>query len=300
MRSGAQEFLSKPLNPATLRETFNRFLVERRGAQSKPPEKLFLVLGAKGGVGVTTAAVNLSLELRRSTKKHCVILDFGRLLGQCSLLLDLQPAFSIRDAAENLDRLDGHFFSGLLTRHKSGLEILAGTSHPEEWQKIPAAALVRIANVAQSSAEIVVADCGGHYSDEFAPLLREASGILLLSEPNLASLWALQRHVEALTGFGVRRDQLRVVMNRWRRADDEAIQAVEKNMKLQVFARVPNDFNLASEALNKGTPFAGNHNNALATRYRELASQLLGTSKPVPEKRTTFAGLFTQPKTRET
>jgi pilus assembly protein CpaE len=298
MRSGAQEFLHKPLSPPALRETLARFVLDRQGAESRPAQKLFLVLGAKGGVGATTLAANLAIELHRATHKRCVLLDFGRPLGQATLLLDIQPSFSLRDAAENLDRLDGHFFNGLLSHHKSGLELLAGTSHPEEWQKISAAALVRIVNVAQSSAEIALVDCGTHYSEEFAPLLREAAGVLLVSEANLASLWALQRHVDALAGLGVRRDQFRIVLNRWRRADDEAVQAVEKNMKLLVFARIPNDFRQASEAMNQGAPLVGSHNSAIAARYRELASQLVSGAKVVPEKRSGLAGLFTLPTTR--
>ena len=75
-------------------------------------------MGSKGGVGTTTVAVNLGVQLSTHAQKRTVLLDFARPLGNAHLLLDLHPRFGIRDAIENLDRLDSHFFGGLLTQHK--------------------------------------------------------------------------------------------------------------------------------------------------------------------------------------
>ena len=90
--------------------------------------KLIVVMGSKGGVGTTTVTVNLGVQLATFAHKRVVILDFARPLGNVHLLLDLHPRFGVRDAVENLNRLDSHFFSGLLTQHKTKLEILGGDS----------------------------------------------------------------------------------------------------------------------------------------------------------------------------
>ena len=113
-------------------------------------ERLIVVMGSKGGVGATTVAVNLGVQLCTHAQKRVVLLDLARPLGNAHLLLDLHPRFGIRDAIDNLDRLDSHFFAGLLERHKSKLEILGGAMQPEEWQTIPTAPLERVVNVAQA------------------------------------------------------------------------------------------------------------------------------------------------------
>src|SRR5260370_41656949 len=137
MRSGVQDFLPKPVHPDALKEILSRFMQEVETKDRSTLEKLMVVMGSKGGVGTTTVAVNLGVQLSTYTHKRVVLLDFARPLGNVHLLLDLHTKFGVRDAVENLDRLDSHFFSGLLTRHKTKLEILGGTMHPRELQSIP-------------------------------------------------------------------------------------------------------------------------------------------------------------------
>ena len=68
MRSGVREFLSQPIDPMVVREMLER-LVKQRGMPHSETEKLLVVAGAKGGVGTTTVAVNLAVQLARGAGK---------------------------------------------------------------------------------------------------------------------------------------------------------------------------------------------------------------------------------------
>lgn len=291
MRSGVQDFLPKPVNPDALKEILLRFLQESETRDRSTLEKLIVVMGSKGGVGATTVAVNLGVQLSTYTHKRVVLLDFARPLGNVHLLLDLHSKFGVRDAVENLDRLDGHFFSGLLTRHKTKLEILSGAMQPEEWQSIAVPPLERIVNVAQSSFDIVLVDIGSQFSSEWSQVLRMARMILLVAEANVPALWALERRLLALKGFGIDPDRARVIINRWHKGDDEALKSIQKDISRPVFACLPNDFRKASEAVNLGTPIQQNHNNVLSNRYRQIACQLAGIDGDIAKKGS-LGGLF--------
>ncbi len=286
MRSGMQEFLRQPIEATTLQEVLERF-IKARGPSAEPEavEKLTVVMGSKGGVGATTVAVNLGVQLASLTKKRVVLLDFARPLGHVSLLLDLQPRFSIRDAIESLERLDSHYFTGLLTRHKSGLEILAGTTDPDEWFHIPVPVLPRVVNVAQSSCDYLLMDLGSVYSSEWSSVLHLARTIVVVAQADVPAMWTLERHVAAMKGFGLDADRLRIVINRWHRNDDEALKAFEKKVKRPIFARIPNDFRQVSESVNLGTPLSRNHQDPLMARFRQMASQLAGVAPPAGGKR---------------
>ncbi len=294
MRSGVQDFLAKPIEPERLRETLTRILEESHASAEPRAEKLIVVMGAKGGVGATTVAVNLGVQLARLPKKRVVLLDFARPLGLVPLQLDLQPRFGVRDAVDNLDRLDSHFFSGLLTHHKSQLEVLAGTSQPEEWQRIAVASLERVVNVAQNSFDVVLADLGSHFSSEWRPVLQLSRMVLLVAETNVPALWALERRLLALAGFGLDPERIRIVINRWRRGDDDALKNVERNIKRPIFACLPNDFRKVSDAINMGTPLQVNGSASLATRFAELAAQLTGMNPAWDAKRGGFTSLFSK------
>ena len=132
MRNGVQEFIPRPIDIAKLQETLRRFLLESGEHDAALRERLFVVMGSKGGVGASTVALNLAVQLSRISTKRVGLIDFGFPLGHACLLLDLHPQFYIRDALDNLERLDSHLLSGLLTRHKSGLDVMAGAMHAEE------------------------------------------------------------------------------------------------------------------------------------------------------------------------
>lgn len=252
-----------------------------RGSESRGFDNLIVVLGAKGGVGTSTVAVNLAVQLTHITKKRIGLLDFGFPLGHVALLLDMQPRFGVRDAIENLDRLDAHFFNGLLTRHKSGLEVLAGTAYTDEWLRFTVRALVRLIYVAQGAFDYVVLDYGSMYSSEVRSILSLARVILLITQADVPSLWTLSRHLSSLADHGIDPQRIRLVVNRWHKRDDEALASVEKNLRRPIVARLPNDYKLVSEATDLGIPLGVNHKDLLVSRIRQLAYDVAGVS---PEK----------------
>ena len=285
MRSGVQEFLPSPVTAAMLEEVLARFAKDSQPSRAELVEKLVVVMGAKGGVGTTTVSVNLGVQIAETTKKRVILLDFARPLGHIPLLLDLQPRFSLRDATDSLDRLDDHFLSGLLTQHKSGLEVLAGPAQPGQWQQISIPSLIRVVNVAQTSADFVLMDFGSCYSPDWNPILSLARMVLLVAQPDLPSLWSLERLLTGLSSLGRDPDWTHIVINRWDRKDDQTLDTVEKNLKRSVFARLPNDFRSASEALNAGKPLSANGRNSLTSGFRSLAGQLMGLPAPLPAAR---------------
>jgi len=294
MRSGVQEVLPSPLNATLLQEALTRFHQADAAAATESAQKMILVMGSKGGVGTSTIAINLAVQLVQITQKRVALLDFARPIGHAALMLDLQARFTLRDATESLDRLDSHFLGGLLTRHKTGVEVLAGLTQPEEWHQVSALALPGVVNVAQSSFDYVVMDYGSVYSLEFlsAVILRMARTILLVAESNVPSLWTLERHIAGLTAVGLDSSQVRVVINRWMREDEDALKSLEKKLKRPVFARLPNDFRQVSEAVNQGTPLNRNHSNPLVSQLRKLATQLGAVSAGAPPKKESFGGFF--------
>jgi len=293
MRSGLQEFLKQPVDMGALREVLERYMYER-GPSVGPSaiQKLIVVMGSKGGVGTSTIAVNLGVQLAGLTQKRVVLLDFGRPVGHDSLMLNLQPEFSIRNAIENLERLDSHFFAGLLTRHKSGLGVLAGTSDLDAWQHIPVPALARVVNVAQGSCDHLLMDLGSMYSSEWSAVLRLAQTIVLVAQADVPGLWTLERHITAMVSFGLDPGRLRIIINRWHRSDEEALGAFEKMAKRPVFARLPNDFRQVSQAANLGAPLSKNHNDPLTTKFRQIATQIAGIAPAAGEKRGALFNLF--------
>jgi pilus assembly protein CpaE len=299
MRGGVQDFLPKPVSMAVLKDMLSRFSGELNIEERPSLNKLIVVMGSKGGVGTTTVAVNLGVQISVFARKRVVLLDFARPLGNAHLMLDLHGKFGVRDAVDNLDRLDSHFFAGLLTQHKTKLEVLVGATQPEEWQTIAVPPLERVVNVAQNNFDVVLLDMGSQFSTEWSPILKMARMVLIVAEANVPSLWNLQRRLVALTGFGIEPERARIIINRWHKGDDEILKGIQKDISRPVFACIPNDFRKASGSINMGMPLLENgHNNGLSIRYRQIAAQITGVDSAPVAKKGSLGGLFSFPTKR--
>ena len=193
-----------------------------------------------------------------------------------------------------MDRLDSHFFAGLLTRHKTKLEVLGGVDAARRMadrSTIPS--LDRVVNVAQNNFDMVLVDMGSQFSSEWSSILRMARMILIVAEANVPALWTLERRLLALKGFGIDPDRARVIINRWHKGDEEVLKGIQKDINRPVFACLPNDFRMASTAVNLGTPLQENHNNVLSSRYRQIAGAVGGSGRlPIHQERLAWRVLF--------
>jgi pilus assembly protein CpaE len=288
MRSGIQEFLSPPLDVVRLKEVLARTVQPGESGNAPGESRLTVITGVKGGAGATTVAVNLGVQLAKLTQKQVALLDFACPLGQVSVFLDLHPRFTVLDAVGNLERLDDHFLSGLLTPHESGLLVLAGAAYPDDWHRLPASALARVVNVAQSTCDFVLIDHNSPYLPGWSSVLKEANTLILVAKVDAPNLANLERHVAALTSLGLDPERLRIVFNRWyamRNVEyDEALERFLQETKCSVLARLPNDFQQVSQAITMGVPLPTNENDPLCAEFRELARQLAGIT-PAPEPR---------------
>jgi pilus assembly protein CpaE len=295
MRSGVQEFFPKPVDPAALADALARFVQEQAATgNGQSSSKLIVIAGAKGGVGTSTVTVNLAVQMSEVTDKKVALLDFARPLGQSALLLDLKPRFTLRDALENIERLDAHFLGGLLSPHKSGVQVLAGMQRPQDAGHVTLEALARVVNVAHGCADYLLIDAGVANLVEWSSLLRMAQSTLLVAETNVPSLWSLERHLAAATEIGLEKDRVRIVINRWHRGDEDALQKFEKTLKRPIYARLPNDFRQASNSANLGTPLTSDHSNPLGGKLRQLAGNLTGIAVTAAERRGALSSLFSR------
>ena len=292
MRAGVRDFLQKPFDRGELGSLVARVGAEfsRELPRSAVTGKLFGVLGTKGGVGTTTISVNFAVQLAQLPGKSTVLLDFSRPMGDVGSLLDLKPSFQLRDALQNYKRIDPTLFAGLLTRHKSGLQVLAGAAQLEDWQDGSLAAIERVVEIAQQSFDFVVMDFGSFYSAEWQTVL-QASEILLVSEADLPGLAKLHRHLGGLARLQVASAQVRLIINRWHRHDEPALEKIENDMKMPVFARLPNDFKQVNEATVRGDSLK-QHGDPLCVEFNRMAASLAGLVLPKVAKKSRLAGLF--------
>ena len=259
-------------------------LRSREFASEGLTEKVILVAGSKGGVGTSTVALNLSVQIAQLTKYRIALLDLARPFGQISLMLGFKPRFTLLDALDRAERLDPAILASLTHRHKTGIHILAGALHAamkaEQRPRVTIDSLVKIIDLASDAFDYVVVDLGFVNVAEWRPVFSAAGKILLVTEASVLALGMLNQYLEAASSAGIAPERFQIVLNRWRQNDDEILDMIQKDQK--VFTRLPNDYRQLSEAVKLGMPLMGSSSNALISNYRGLAAQL---TNAVPEVR---------------
>jgi pilus assembly protein CpaE len=306
MRAGANEFFAWP-TPAggaqaarTMEESFHgavRRTAARREAShagARPPSVTLAFFGAKGGAGTTTVAVNSAVELARLTKRPAIVLDLKACLGEVALFLGVRPRFTVLDAIENLHRLDKDFLKELVARHKSGLDILAGSEQFDRPGAQDAGAIEELLRVLARLYDYVVIDAGNLISSCAIAALYAADTIFLVANPDVPSIRNAQRLVDRVRQLGAGSERVRILLNRVSDQHLIAPKQIETALGYAIHHSFPSDYHTVSTALNSGVPLTLANNSEIAAHFERFTRQLLGAPPEAQqtEKRRPFLGIL--------
>lgn len=255
MRAGASEVLRRPLDRATLSRAVERVAaLSARRSGTAIGRGVVTVFSSKGGAGVSTIAANLALCMQRQNRRELVLADFDDQSGDAAFLLGLEPARSMADVLA-APRIDSASVQAALTRHDSGLCVLA---QPEHLDQAAASAdqAGTVVEILSSMFETVVIDAPHAFDDRTVEIFDRSTVLLLVVEPSLSSVRATRRSLEILhrLNFLAVPDRVRLVVNRRSDANSITLQQVEDTLRLQAFGTIANDYAAVSQAINLGRP----------------------------------------------
>ena len=206
VRAGADEHLSLPLSQHDLLKTCIKVAEIVRGTTTHEERggALWVVYGPKGGVGVTTIAVNLGIALR-AIDRDVALVDLDVYAGDAAFFLNVKPTSTLRDLIAGHDRLDAAFVNGVMTRHPSGLSILAAPSfgRGEALLEPTAEQTIDVLELITSMHELTLVNTPGIPSAATRAMLTTADRVLLVTDLTVPSLRACARTVDWLVGEGV-------------------------------------------------------------------------------------------------
>lgn len=228
---GANDYLTKPTHPSEL-QTRVKTLLARAGekkahATSVRDEKrgyVIGVLGARGGLGTTTMAVNLGAGLQSRTKAEVIVAEM--LPGQGSLALDIGvTSFNgLVDllSLSKLSEITSEKVQQTLVPHRSGLEFLLASDRPRDMYLINQVANYEaIVRRLAALARFVVLDLGvgiQPFAEKILPLCDELF-IVLEGVPN--TIIHTRALIDDVVELGVSRRNVKVILNNRIRSDTQ-------------------------------------------------------------------------------
>jgi pilus assembly protein CpaE len=277
MRAGVSECVAEPLTAKAVDEAVRRVLTNVLPQQSG---QVFAFIGAKGGVGASTLAVNTAAALGRDSDNQVLLIDLHTGHGDAALFLGVEPRFSVLDALENIHRVDESFFSGVVEKAVSSVHLLASPTRPRPGAVDPKRVRALLESAGQMY-RITVLDVPR--SDmTMIDTLDHATTIVVVTSQEISSLRNAARIAETLRQrYGPAR--VKVVVNRFHRDAAIAQEDVERVIGSDV-KRIPSDYKVALDALNAGRPLVLDIDSRLAKALAAFAKDLAGVAKERAEK----------------
>jgi pilus assembly protein CpaE len=276
MRAGANEFFTWPPPEETFHGAVRRTVARRESTQGARAAATTLVFfGAKGGAGTTTIAVNCGVELARLTKRSTIIIDLKPGLGEVALFLGIRQRYSLIDALDNLHRLDREFLKELVVKHKSGLDILAGSDQFDRPGAADAGTIEEMFRLLAKQYEYILIDAGSQINSVTVAALYTADMMFLVANPDVPSVRNAQRLLDRVRQVGACGERVRILLNRAAEPYPIPPKQIEAALGHPIHHTFPSDYKTVSTALNSGVPLALTGDSEIAEQFDSFTRRIV-------------------------
>lgn len=273
MRAGAREFVPTPIIKNEFFDAVNKMLTQLNEPKKNSKCKIISIFSNKGGMGKTSLASNLALELAKISQEKVALIDMNFQMGDITTFLDLKPSFNISYMLENIDKINETFLLSTLERYKdTNLYILADPPYFKQADNIQPKQISKLFNILKETFSYIIVDAESSFEGKNIAALDNSDMIMLVTAANLPALRNTQRCLELFTKLGYDKNKTQIILNRYMENDEIKEDDIEKLLSKRIYWKIPNNYFAIMSAINKGIPVSSSNNTSnLAQSYRQLA-----------------------------
>ena len=244
IQEGAEDYLVKSSCDAeALARAVRRAVVRHKsqgnaGHASSLPSRVVSVVGAKGGSGTTTIACTLAAELHLQTGQKVLLADLDPSGGLVSFLTGVDCQYSMRDATDNLQRLDLNCWESLVTQDPDGLHVIPSINLDQE--EIDSGRLREVLAFTRPLYAWTVLDLG-RLNHKSISLLGPESEVFVVTTSTIPALYTAKRAIEALRVAAIDTDRIRLIVNHMGEKQLMSGDALNSMFGIPVYATIPSD-----------------------------------------------------------
>jgi len=255
MRAGIREYLLKPLNIEEFEQAVGRCVATQ--TRDREPGKLISIIGSAGGVGCTTIATNLAVELAELVGPHqkVALVDLDFRFGHVATLLDVHGQFTVADLCSTPEELDPQMVQKALVEHSSGVLVLRRPHSFAQAEMITAAHCANVLTTLQEMCAYVVVDGPTRHDPGGRSVLDAADYAFFVIQLLVTSVRNADRVVQELAVQGFNTDRIAFICNRMGRESAHLeVDQVETILNRKLFMTIADDWRSVSSSINVGHP----------------------------------------------
>lgn len=262
--------------------------------------RVITVTSGKGGVGKTSIAVNLAIQMRRMGKRVIILdADFG--LANIEVMLGVRPQYNLADLM-----FRGKNLTEIITKGPEDIGFISGGSGIQELARMTKEQVIYLTQKLvelDSMADVIIVDTGAGIADNVLEFVTASSEVLLVATPEPTSItdaYALLKALNRRSGFSRDYTNIKMISNRvnseaeGRNLYEKMSVVVDKflNIQPEFMGIIPQD-DLISKAVMLQRPVTLAYPNCPAAKaLQEIAAKLCDA--PEAEGKKGITGLFSE------
>ena len=253
------DVMVKPVKTTDLVRTCQR-LISGENGQEQTEAKIVTFLPAGGGVGVTTLALQAAFlyhSEQRSLAGTTCVADLNFQHGACADFLDLEPRLDLNEVEPRPERLDRQLLEVMISKHDSGLSVIAAPNKPAEMRSFDPAMVTRLLDLVSAYFDTVVIDMPRTWFSWTDSVLLGSDKLYIVSEATVPGLRQAQRLIAAIEERFEGEVNPQVIVNRFdSRRFGNGLQTgdIESALSGRLAGTVCNNYQLVREAVDRGVP----------------------------------------------
>lgn len=280
IRAGAEEYLVKPITARALGEAVALFdhASGRRGAERKG--RVIGVLGARGGVGATTIAVNLAWSTAERLSRATALVDLDIYFGTVAMDLDLPLARGLQEIMRDPETVDRQFLQNAMIKASEHLAVLASEEPLAADDGAESLRDLPIFDTLREMYDVVIGDLPATVSASAPSLLRHFDDLVIVTGLTLASIRDTNR-LEALVKQANPQARIWLVANRVGAPSELTDAEIGQTTDLPVAFRIPDVSKTLAAAAIAGKPASQQDTKSvLAETVLSLSKNCLDITEP--------------------
>lgn len=279
--AGVDIYLTKPVHPVELQANIKALLVRKQTAVEQSAEKGYIVgvMAAKGGLGVSTVALNVAIQYQKKTNAKVIAAEIRPGQGTWGQDLDIKSPIGLTALLElNQPEILPDIVENQLAFTSFGVKLLLASNQTKDV--VYATALAQTEAIVQqlaSLAELIVLDIGTNFLPAFDLISEQCDEIILVVEPQPAVVKRTRILIEELrsNGFGSSKTLTVVTVNHSRADMTLTVSQIEAILGHAVALGFPPVTELAYLAAERSTPITlVQPQGVIAQQFAKLAEQL--------------------------
>jgi len=240
LRSGADEILFMPLDPGEATSALLKVSEARWRTERREGGIVISVASLVGGVGVTSLAANLALALE-SLHQRVALVDLDLQTGGLAVFLNLDPEVTIMPLVRLDHKLDSIQLESALTKHQSGVYLLAAPRRIEESELVSDITVGTVLDLIRQLFDYVIVDCGDHVDENGVAAWERSDHLFYVLNQSIAAARCAWRFVDLFERLGLTTLEPRFILDRYNPSHPLTEKAIEATLAKSIYAKIPTD-----------------------------------------------------------